>query len=40
MKERAERNVAIQNMVELAGGITRLGSAIQQVQNLGSIWKN
>ena len=40
MKQRSERTITVQNVVELAGGIARLGSAIQQIQNLGSIWKN
>ena len=38
--DNAEFNVRIQNYVKLAGGIAQVGSAIQQVQNLGSIWTN
>jgi len=40
MKQRSERTITVQNVVELASGIARLGSAIQQIQNLGSVWKN
>lgn len=40
MQQRAERTVSVQNVVQLASGVARLGSAIQQIQNLGSIWKN
>ena len=34
------RAVTIENMAKVAGGIAQVGSAIRQVQNLGSIWKN
>jgi len=37
---RAEKTQKWENYAKLAGGIAQVGSAIQQVQNLGSIWKN
>ena len=38
--ERTQRGVSIENYVKIAGSISSIGVAIQQVQNLGSIWKN
>ena len=37
---RAENTQKIENYAKMAGGIAQVGSAIRQVQNLGSIWKN
>ena len=39
-QERMQRAASIENYAKMAGGIAQVGSAIQQVQNLGSIWKN
>jgi hypothetical protein len=39
-QERMQRAAKIENYAKMAGGIAQVGSAIQQVQNLGSIWKN
>lgn len=36
----ATSRIQIQNFVNLAGGIAQVGSSIQQLQNLGSIWFN
>jgi len=36
----AQRAADIKSYAELAGGIAQVGSAIMQVQNLGSIWAN
>ena len=36
----AASRIQIQNFVNLAGGIAQVGSSIQQLQNLGSIWFN
>ena len=38
--DKASRAVTIENYAKMAGGIASVGSAIQQMQNLGSIWKN
>jgi len=35
-----QRAAKIENWAKMAGGIAQVGSAIQQIQNLGSIWKN
>ena len=35
-----QRAANIENYAKMAGGIAQVGSAIMQVQNLGSIWKN
>ena len=40
LRDRANRTIKTQDLVSLAGGIAQVGSAIMQVQNLGSIWKN
>lgn len=37
---RAKNTQKIENYAKMAGGIAQVGSAIRQVQNLGSIWKN
>ena len=39
-QERMQRAANIENYAKMAGGIAQVGSAIMQVQNLGSIWKN
>ena len=39
-QERMQRAANIENYAKMAGGIAQVGSAIQQLQNLGSIWKN
>jgi hypothetical protein len=39
-QERMQRAAKIENWARAAGGIAQIGSAIQQVQNLGSIWAN
>ena len=39
-QERMQRAANIENYAKMAGGIAQVGSAIQQVQNLGSIWAN
>jgi len=39
-QERMQRAANIENWAKAAGGIAQVGSAIQQIQNLGSIWKN
>ena len=39
-QERMKRAADIKNYANMASGIARVGSAIQQIQNLGSIWKN
>jgi len=38
--DKASRAVTIENYAKMAGGIASVGTAIQQLQNLGSIWKN
>ncbi len=38
--ERTQRGVDIENYTKIAGSLTSIGIAIQQIQNLGSIWKN
>ena len=38
--DKASRAVTIENYAKMAGGIASVGAAIQQLQNLGSIWKN
>ena len=35
-----QKAAKIENWAKTAGGIAKVGSAIQQIQNLGSIWKN
>ena len=40
LRDRANRTIKTQDLVSFAGGIAQLGSSIQQLQNLGSIWKN
>lgn len=37
---RISRAATIENFAKMAGGIASVGTAIQQLQNLGSIWKN
>ena len=37
---KTERALMIEQYAKVAGGIASVGSAIQQVQNIGSIWKN
>lgn len=39
-QERMQRAAKIESWAKVAGGIAQVGSAIQQIQNLGSIWKN
>ena len=39
-QDRMQRAANIENWAKAAGGIAQVGSAIQQIQNLGSIWKN
>ena len=39
-QERMKRAADIENWAKMAGGVAQVGSAIQQIQNLGSIWKN
>ena len=39
-QERMQRAANIENYTKMAGGIAQVGSAIMQVQNLGSVWKN
>jgi hypothetical protein len=39
-KEEISLQSAVQNITALTGGLASLGAGIQQVQNLGSIWKN
>lgn len=38
--DKIARAATIENFAKMAGGIASVGAAIQQVQNLGSIWKN
>lgn len=38
--DKASRAVTIENYAKMAGGIASVGTAIQQLQNLGSIWEN
>lgn len=38
--DKASRAVTIENYAKMAGGIASVGASIQQLQNLGSIWKN
>ena len=35
-----QKAAKIENWAKMAGGITQVGNAIRQIQNLGSIWKN
>ena len=37
---RITRAATIENFAKMAGGIASVGTSIQQLQNLGSIWKN
>lgn len=37
---RISRAATIENFAKMAGGIASVGTAIQQLQNFGSIWKN
>jgi len=37
---RVARAATIENFAKMAGGIASVGTSIQQLQNLGSIWKN
>lgn len=37
---RISRAATIENFAKMAGGIASVGTSIQQLQNLGSIWKN
>lgn len=37
---RISRAATIENFAKMAGGIASVGTAIQQLQNLGSIWEN
>ena len=37
---RIARAATIENFAKMAGGIASVGTSIQQLQNLGSIWKN
>ena len=38
--DKASRAVTIENFAKMAGGIASVGAAIQQLQNIGSIWEN
>ena len=40
LKEKAQKSITTQDITKTIGSITQIGSAIKQVQNLGSIWKN
>ena len=40
LKNNAQRTASIETFTKAAGSVATLGRAIQQVQNLGSIWKN
>ena len=40
LKNNAQRTATIETFTKAAGSVATLGRAIQQVQNLGSIWKN
>ena len=37
---KVSRAVTIENYAKIAGGIASVGNSIQQLQNIGSIWKN
>ena len=39
-QERMQRAAKIENWAKVAGGIAQVGTSIQQIQHLGSIWKN
>ena len=40
LKQKAQTSIQTKDLVALAGGIASVGTSIQQILNLGSIWKN